>query len=192
MKYLRLYEFNDEFKKDYWGENYLEHWVSLTKKDEHTSQEPDGFVIEDGNYFLLKEDTETGDNTIISSGTTSEYNGIYVFDHYDEEMSSDVYTNGTKFLYCQNFDMLKPSESVDPNSSNFYNSIVDITPFNTETGEITVIKISSMYYETKIDTIKRVDYDKSDIQKALEKPLTITALGNGTIRFDLRLFSMGG
>lgn len=188
-----MYEFNDEFKKDYWGENYLEHWVSLTKKDKYESDEPDGFVIEDGNYFLLKEDDETGETVIISSGTTSEYNGIYVFDHYDEELGIDVYTNGTKFLYCWEFEMLKPSESVDTHSDDFYNSVVDITPFNPETGEYTVIKISSIHYETIIDPIKRTDYDKSDIQKALEKPLTITALGNGTISFGLSLlFSMDG
>ena len=193
MKYLHWYEFNDEFKDDYFGENYLEHWVSLTDKEEYEDPDPDGFVIEDSNYFVVGEDEETGYWVIKSSGTTSEYNGLYVFDHFDENLYCDVYTNGTKFLYTNQYlGDLKPSDNVNPESYSFVRSVVYITPYDESTRTETDIKISSIHHETIIDEIKKVDYDKSDLQKALEKPLTITALESGTIVFNIRSEQHGG
>lgn len=185
MKYLRLYEFNDEFKKDYWGENYLEHWVSLTKNKKEYSPKIDGFTIENGDYFVLGFNE---DAYVKESGTTEDYNGDYFFDRYDEEHSRSVYTNGSKELFLNiPLGVLIVSDTTDVNSPEFQRSVVFIsTPDSSQEGieqEATVIKISGLVRSEHIEEIKRVNYDKTQYEKDLAKPLTITALENGTLSF---------
>lgn len=126
MKYLRLYEFNDEFKKDYWGEPYNEPWISLTEKKRIPLGDPTGFTINGGPYFNI-EYNDSG-YTLISSGSTSDYDGVYVFDHYDDEIRANVYVSGNKTLYSRLSILdIMPSDTTYISSEEFFRSVMSTT-----------------------------------------------------------------
>ena len=189
MKYLRLYEFNDEFKKDYWGEPYNEPWISLTEKESKPVGDPTGFIINGGPYFNIEDDGS--DYPLISSGSTSDYDGIYVFDHYDSGAGINVYVSGNKTLYSRyDITSIIPSDTTDINLPQFGHSVMYTAipdnpnpPYN-----FTCIKVSELNYEVEISDLDRVNYNKTEREKLMSQPLTLDILENGTFTFHLQRF----
>lgn len=191
MKYLHLYDYEHEFDPAYYGDEYLEHWVSLTQEREIHETHPDGFTIENGHTFVLGiVDDINYDYYIKSSGTTDEYNGTYFYDRYDEDYRCEVYSNGTKEVFVTSqLEEMRVSDTVNVNSDQFWKSVVTISlpdyDLPVEEQEMEVIKISGFHCDSHVEPLHRVDYDKSNYQKSLETPFTITVLENGTISFNI-------
>ena len=187
MRYVHLYEFEDEFSNDYWGEPYGEPWVSLTEKKRVPLEAPTGFTINGGPYFIIEDD---GDGySLISSGSTSDYDGAYAFDHYDSEANANVYVSGNKTLYSENdITSIIPSDTTDIGSRDFFHSVMSTTvPDNPDPPyNLTCIKVSELNYGVAISDLDRVNYNKTERERLIEQPLTLDILENGTFTFRLQ------
>ena len=190
MRYVHLYEFDDEFSNDYWGEPYGEPWVSLTEKKRVQAETPTGFTVNGGPYFIIENDGD--DYTLISSGSTSDYDGTYVFDHYDSEKELNVYVSGNKTLYSR-FDIIgiMPSDTTDIDSREFFRSVMLTSLPNNPTPpyNLSYIKVSELNYGVAISDLDRVNYNKTDKEKLVSQPLTLDILENGTFTFHLQRYT---